>query len=236
MGNSTELENDRFKKVRPLAHHLLNKFTEMYVPEQELSHDEAMIKYFSKNGLKQAIRNKPIRFRYKVWVLATFSGYVVSFDLFQGKGISTHTSQNLKTVGAATASVLDLLDLISEEKFSLPYHLSADNIYSLHKLIEVLGEHNIHYAETIRQDRVKGSPPITSVDKFRKKDREHFETVVLADQSQIVTRWNDNAHVTLIISCLGDQPLGTAKRYNRKKRRSTWTSPSHFLSTSTTCS
>jgi hypothetical protein len=60
----------------------------MYVPEQELSLDEA--KYFCKNGLKQSLRNKPIRFGYKVWVLATVSGYVVSFDLYQGKGIGSH--------------------------------------------------------------------------------------------------------------------------------------------------
>ncbi len=125
----------------------------------------------------------------------------------------------MKTVGAAAASVLDLLDLIPEEKFSLPYHLFADNFFSLHKLIEVLGEHNIQYTGTIRQDRVKGSPPITSVDKFRKKDRGHFETAVLADQSQILTRWNTNAPVTLISSCLGDQPVGTAKRYNRKEKK-----------------
>jgi hypothetical protein len=60
-----------------------------------------MIKYFGKNGLKQAIRNKPTRFGYKVWVLATISGCVVTFDLYQGKGIGTHTTQNVKTVGCA---------------------------------------------------------------------------------------------------------------------------------------
>ncbi len=56
------------------------------------------------------------------------------------------------------------------------------------------------------------------MEKF-KKDRGHFETVVLTDQSQIVTRWNENAPVTLISSCLGDQPLGTAKRCNKKEKK-----------------
>jgi hypothetical protein len=50
------------------------KFAEMFVPEQNLSHDEAMIKYFGKSGLKQAIRNKPIRFGSKSWVLSTVFG------------------------------------------------------------------------------------------------------------------------------------------------------------------
>jgi hypothetical protein len=143
----------------------------------------------------------------------------VTFDLYQGKGIGTYTTQNVKTVGAAAASVLDLHDLLPEEKLNLPYHLYADNFFSSHKLIAVLGEHNIQYTGTIRQDRVKGNPPITSVEKFRKKERGHHETVVLADKSQIVTRWNDNAPVTLISSCHGDQPLGTTKRYNRKEKK-----------------
>jgi hypothetical protein len=209
----------RFKKVRLLIKHLQAKFTEMYSPEQQLSHDEAMIKYFGKNGLKQSLRNKPIRFGYKVWVLATISGYVVSFEMYQGKGIGAHSPENVKTVGAAAASVLDLLDLIPEEKLSLPYHIFADNFFSSHKLIEVLGKQNIHYTGTIRQDRIKGKPSITPVEKFKKKTRGYHETIVLSDQSQIVTRWNDNSAVTLISSCLGDRPLGTAKRYSKEQKK-----------------
>jgi hypothetical protein len=115
----------------------------MFVPEQEISHDEAMIKYFSKNSLKQSIRNKPIRFGYKVWVLATVSGYVVCFEMYQGKGVGDHTAENVQNVGAASATVLDLLDMLPEEKLDLPYHIFADNFFSSHKLIEVLGEKNI---------------------------------------------------------------------------------------------
>jgi hypothetical protein len=82
---------DKFKKVRMIVNHMQNRFSELFVPEQNLSHDEAMIKYFGKSGLKQAIRNKPIRFSFKAWVLATVSGYVVTFDLYQGKGIGDTT-------------------------------------------------------------------------------------------------------------------------------------------------
>ena len=210
---------DRYKKVRNLSVHLQAKFLEMFVPEQELSHDEAMIKYFGKNGLKQSLRNKPIRFGFKVWVLATVAGYVVSFDLYQGKGVGVHHTENVKTVGAAAASVLDLLDMLPKDKMDLPYHIYADNFFSSHRLIEVLTAENIQYTGTIRQDRVKGKPPITPVDKFKKKERGYYETVVLSDKSQIVTRWNDNAAVTLISSCHGVQPLGTAKRWSRKEKK-----------------
>jgi hypothetical protein len=104
----------------------------MFVPEQEISQDEAMIKFFGKNGLKQSIRNKSIRSDYKVWVLATVSGYVVCFEMYQGKGL-----------------VLDLLDMLPMEKMDLPYHIFADNFFSSHNLIEVLGEKNIQYTGTM---------------------------------------------------------------------------------------
>jgi len=209
----------RFKKARLLIKHLQAKFSECFVPEQELSHDEAMIKYFGKNGLKQSITNKPIRFGFKVWVLATVSGYVVSFEPYQGKGISVNAEENVRIVGAAAASVLDLLDKLPREKLDLPFHIFGDNFFSSHKLLEVLGEKNIQYTGTIRQDRVKGKPPLTSVDKFKKLPRGHHETVVMADESQIVTRWNDNAAFTLLSSCLGDKPLGTATQYSRTQKK-----------------
>lgn len=156
-----------------------------------------------------------------MWVLATVSGYVVSFDLYQGKGVGPNTTANVKAVGAAAASVLDVLDLLPEEKRMLPYHIFADNFFSSHKLIDILSERNCHYTGTIRQDRVKGKPPLTGVDKFKKKDRGYHETVVLKDKSQVITRWNDNAPVTMISSILGDQPMRTASRYLRSAKKYT---------------
>ena len=44
-----------------------------------------MIEYLGRHGCKQCIRGKPIRFGYKVWCLNTSDGYLVSFDLYQGR-------------------------------------------------------------------------------------------------------------------------------------------------------
>jgi hypothetical protein len=65
-----------------------NQFSDMYVPEKNLSHDEAMIKYFGRSGLKQSIRKKPIRLGFKAWVLTTVSGFVVTFELYRGSELS----------------------------------------------------------------------------------------------------------------------------------------------------
>ena len=146
-----EGEVDRFRKVRYLVTHMQNKFSEHFVPEQAMSHDEAMIKYFGKSGLKQSIRNKPIRFGFKAWCLCTPKGYMAMFELYQGKAICPNSTENIKAVGAAGASVLDLLDLLPEVKKILPYHLHADNFFTSHKLVDVLIQENYHYTGTIRQ-------------------------------------------------------------------------------------
>jgi hypothetical protein len=83
-------------------------------------------------------------------VLATVSGYAVTFALHKGKGVGVHTTENEKAVRAAAVSVLDLLDLIPEEKLDLPHHIFADNFFSSHMLIEILVEKNIQYIGTIR--------------------------------------------------------------------------------------
>ncbi len=50
-----------------------------YVKHPEhVSVDEGMIKYFGPNPLKQLIRSKPIRFSYKVWMLATPTGELLA--------------------------------------------------------------------------------------------------------------------------------------------------------------
>ena len=69
------------------------------------------------------------------------------------------------------------------------------------------------------QDRVKGPTALTPVDKFKKMPRGHSETVVLQDKSQVLTRWQDNATVTLLSSLLGDLPRGTAVRYSRDAKK-----------------
>jgi hypothetical protein len=47
----------------------------------------------------------------------------VVFELYQGKGVGAYSLVNVQLVGADAASVLDLLDLIPEEMFDLPYHI-----------------------------------------------------------------------------------------------------------------
>ena len=109
--------------------------------------------------MKQAIRNKPIRFGFKAWCLATPAGYLITFDFYQGKGSGVNSAANCASVGAAGATLLDLLDLLPDEKKNLPFHIYGDNFFSSQKLVDVLVQNGYNYTGTIRKDRIKGSPP-----------------------------------------------------------------------------
>ncbi|XP_050295151.1 piggyBac transposable element-derived protein 3-like [Anthonomus grandis grandis] len=65
--NNNLNNTDKFAKIRPL-YDALNKNFLKHVPfEHEHSIDEAMVPYFGRHPTKQFIRNKPIRWGYKLW-------------------------------------------------------------------------------------------------------------------------------------------------------------------------
>ncbi|KAJ8930781.1 hypothetical protein NQ314_016384, partial [Rhamnusium bicolor] len=77
--------NDKAWKIRPLMNMLKESCAENFEPEEHLSYDESMIKYFGRHGCKQFIRGKPIKFGYKMWCVNTKDGYLVNFELYQEK-------------------------------------------------------------------------------------------------------------------------------------------------------
>ena len=86
MADNTKInEMDRVWKLRPLMNKLKEKCLNHFQPVKNLSFDESMVKYYGRHGCKQFIRGKPIRFGYKMWCLNTNDGYLINFDLYQGK-------------------------------------------------------------------------------------------------------------------------------------------------------
>ena len=82
-----------------------------------------MIEYFGRNGLKQHIHGKPIRFGYKVWSLCPPRGYLVQAELYQG----ANTNNKLPELGMGSSVVADL---ISELADHTEYSLFFDNLFT----------------------------------------------------------------------------------------------------------
>lgn len=213
-------KNDKYAKLRPLINHLQRKFMEHYVPERNISHDEAMVEYFGKHSCKQAIRNKPIRFGYKIWSQNTTEGYLIAFDPYQGK---THQGdEELESkYGKCSATVLNLLNMYSDEKRILPYHLFTDNLFTTLPLLQEIKTRGYDGTGTVRKNRIDKSCPILDANTVDKKERGYAECVTgtMGSENIKVTRWKDNAVVTVASTLHGVLPVGKVKRWSKQKTK-----------------
>jgi Transposase IS4 len=71
-------------KVEPLLTELSSSFPTFFHPDQTLVVDEAMVGFKGRSEMKQYIKNKPTKWGYKVWCLAS-SNYLLGFQVYQGK-------------------------------------------------------------------------------------------------------------------------------------------------------
>jgi hypothetical protein len=95
----------------------------------------------------------------------------VQVGLGLGCYILGQTVENAGAVGAEGATLLDLVELLPEEKRKLPYHFFGDNFFSSMKLIDELTASSYFYTGTIRKDRLKGNPTLTALEQFKKTKR-----------------------------------------------------------------
>ncbi|XP_043245298.1 piggyBac transposable element-derived protein 3-like [Amphibalanus amphitrite] len=216
---SEEDPADRYWKLRPLIKILQVKYMEHFVPQQAISHDEAMIAYFGRHGLKQAIRNKPIRFGFKAWAQNTSDGYLLAFDFYQGRGVAEHTDDNVQLVGKSGATVLDLLEHMKQEFRELPFQFFVDNYFMSIPLMQEMTKRGYDVTGTIRENRIPGTTGLSATKEFRKKERGMHQAVTSRDGNVILVRWQDNAPVTLASTCYGDVPPGKVRRYSRVQKR-----------------
>ncbi|KAI5707426.1 hypothetical protein M8J77_002326 [Diaphorina citri] len=164
--------SDKMWKLKPLLNRLNDNFMEHFIPMQHLNYDESMIAYFGRHGCKQFIRGKPIRFGFKAWCLNTFNGYLVNFDIYQGRKDSA-VSKYEKHFGKCAAPMMKMLDKMPQEK-KLQYCLYFDNLFTGMNLLHQLKEIGILGTGTIRENRLPKECKIISSKeiKIKKKPRE----------------------------------------------------------------
>ncbi|KAK9745018.1 Transposase IS4 [Popillia japonica] len=160
-------KEDKLYKLRPFINLLQKKFKEQFVPVENLDFDEAMIKYYGKHGCKQFIKGKPIRFGFKVWSLNTKDGYLLNFDIYQGKSPTT-SEQNKRLFGKCTAPLISMISDISHSEY--PYHFYLDNLFTSITLFDFLREQGYHVTGTFRDDRIPSTCPLISKKSMKKSE------------------------------------------------------------------
>ena len=143
-----EAKHNRLRKLLPLINYIERKCFEFYQPVKELSVDERMVKSKARSHLIQYMRNKPVKWGFKVWVIADPSGYTLDFDVYTGKdgnGKGDH--------GVAYGVVMKLVAPL----FFQGYHLYIDNFYTSRKLLDDLYQYGIYATGTFRANQ-RGIP------------------------------------------------------------------------------
>lgn len=191
---------DKLYKIRPVIDELQKKFWDCYLPSQNLSIDESMIRFKGRSSMKQYMPKKPIKRGYKVWMLADNSGYCLKFDVYTGKSVDG-VERDLGT------RVVKNLCRGLENKGHCVYF---DNYFTNVDLLEFLRKYQIYACGTVNKTRKK--IPVFIADKQMKRgEYEHF----VSNTGLLAVKWMDKRSVHLLSNFHRSDTVSTVKRKNK---------------------
>lgn len=218
--------NDKMWKLRPAITMLQNNFKDHFIATEHMNYDESMVKYFGRHGCKQFIRGKPIRFGYKIWCLNAENGYLVDFDIYQGKGPNSNAEYDLK-YGKAAAPLVQMLDRLPEP--NMPYQIYIDNLFTGFNLLKMMRERGYGITGTIRQNRLPKDCPLPLKKELMKKDRGFMTSKISKDDGIFLVKWKDNAVVSMASTSYGIEPISNVSRYSQTLKRSVQVARPHVI-------
>jgi len=126
-------KTDKIYKTRPIVNYLIEKFQFYYIPECELSLDDGMIPTKNSLSMKQYIKDKPIKWGIKTFILCeSKTGYILNAEVYTGKSPSDTTF--IEELGVTGSLVVRL----SQPFHDLNYCLFTDRFYTSVTLAQYL--------------------------------------------------------------------------------------------------
>lgn len=205
--NNTLDKNDKLTKIRPLFELANKKFRQFGCWAEALSIDEQMVPYFGRNSCKMYIRNKPIRFGYKIWCLCSAEGY-----LFQSIPYAGASDNYNRQVGLGADVVLRLLEIVENPQC---HRVFFDNYFTSYYLMCLLNEKRFCATGTARSNRIAHAPLKTGKALARGTHDFAFD----ATNSILFCRWSDNSEVTVATNFDQIEPTSKVKRWKKQIKK-----------------
>ncbi|GBP93697.1 PiggyBac transposable element-derived protein 4 [Eumeta japonica] len=196
--DTTSPNYDRAYKIRPIMDHFNASFQNALNNTEKQSIDEHMIKFKGHNAMKQYIKNKPVKWGFKLWCRCdAATGYLFEFDLYTGKRTSGIE------YGLGESVILQLTRKVE----GLGCEIYMDNFFNSPLLQYKLVDQNTKACGTVRTNR-KHLPKSAPIDRSMK--RGDIYTASFHGISYV--KWMDNKAVHLLTNFLSPIEIDTVKR------------------------
>lgn len=156
--NNVDHANDRLYKLRPFITMLRNNFLK-YEPEENLAFDEGTCPFKGKIVFRVYNPAKPNKFGIKLYQCCeSSSGYIVSFDIYDGTPGCAHFSELVGLDQDATQTTKIVIGLLARSGLLGKGHkIFLDNYYTSPELAAELDANDTYLCGTVRVNR-KGMP------------------------------------------------------------------------------
>ena len=141
--NDRSLDGDKARTVRPIISHLNFCYQDAAMNEEHQSVDEHMIKFKGRSQMKQNIKNKPVKWGFKMWQrCGAASGYLYEFDLYTGR-------KDRPELGLGEQVVLDLTKKLEKSYVKI----FCDNYFTSPSLCLSLLNSGIYLTGVVKNNR-----------------------------------------------------------------------------------
>ena len=227
-------DEGRLKKVSYLMDHFKRVCKSLYQPSQNMSVDERMVKSKNRSGIRQFIKNKPVRFGIKLWVLAEAgTGYTYDFDVYTGGKSDEMGGDKKKEKGKKKGKGkkkekgkglgYKVVTSLCQSLQNQGYHVYFDNFFTSGPLLDdLLNDLGIYACGTTMSNRTGYPTEFKSSDKEWNKMSERGDMRWFRDGSRVVIQWKDNKLLTVMSTIHRADAKDKCKRRVKNKKTKEW--------------
>lgn len=190
-------------KVQPVIDAVRKTCLSLERAGRTYSIDEQMIPFTGRCPVRQFVRNKPRPTGLKNFVVASSSGLVVDFEIYQGPS----TPLPNRELGLGPGVILRLAQTLPRNSC-----LYFDRYFTTLALLEKLAQIGFHGTGTIMANRLRGLK--LKPDKLMQQG-DHQQ---LVNENIALIKWRDTKTVLIGSNCTGAEPLSTVTRWNKSTK------------------